>query len=85
MELDTLHFPDEAAKMLSERSGRTVTVDDLRQMRRRGRIEGIQIAVNLYGYTDEQIASATIPVERQPAKKKKRRKRKSSASGKLTQ
>lgn len=71
----------EAAKRLTERAGREITVDDLRQMRRRGHIQGETIAYNIVVYTPEQVDAATIPPERKPSKKKKKaRKRTKSAS-----
>lgn len=75
--IDGYYLANEAAQKLSERAGRVVTLDDLRQMRRREHIEGTKLAYNLVVYTQEQIDAATIPTERaSPVKRKKHRKRK---------
>ena len=78
--IDGYYLANEAAQKLSERAGRVVTIDDLRQMRRREHIEGTKINYNLVVYTQEQIDAATIPTERaSPVKRKKHRKRKTKA------
>ncbi len=66
----------EAAKRLSERAGHEITIDDLRQMRRHGHIEGTRLSYNVVVFTPEQVESATIPPERQPTKRKRKARRK---------
>ncbi len=79
--IDGYYLANEAAQKLTERAGRNVTMDDLRQMRRRNHIEGTKLNYNLVVYTQEQIDAATIPTERTAqVKRKKHRKRKIKAS-----
>ncbi len=70
----------DAVQRLSERAGRTITLDDLRQMRRHGHIEGEHQSDRIVVYTPEQVEAATIPLARKspvsrkkPAKKKRRK------------
>lgn len=69
----------DAVQRLSERAGRTITLDDLRQMRRHGHIEGEHQSDRIVVYTPEQVEAATIPVarkspeNRKPVKKKRRK------------
>ena len=56
----TVYTPKEAAQKLSQRAGRTITEGDLRQLRLKGRVEGIRLGYNETVYTEEQLAKADL-------------------------
>jgi len=71
----------EAAAYLSERAGREITIDDLRQMRRHRHVEGIKLAYNVIVFTKAQLDSATIPPERKsPTRRNRKKRRKATKS-----
>jgi hypothetical protein len=59
--------PEQAAKLMSQLAGYKITQDDLKQMRRRGKIINAQeVSRRLYLYDAEEIKTAKPPKKRNP-------------------
>ncbi len=52
--------PKEAAQFLTQLAGRTISVGDLRQLRLKGRIDGLKGGYNETVYTEEQLRAADL-------------------------
>jgi hypothetical protein len=55
-----VYTPEEAAAYLTRLTGRKITVGDLRQLRNKGRVEGIRRGYNDTAYTEEQLRKADL-------------------------
>ncbi len=59
--------PAEAAKLMSEQAGYTITTDDIRQLRRTNRLRKVQkLSERITLYDADEIRSATPPKKRDP-------------------
>lgn len=57
---ETLLSPEDAVKFLNEERGANVTVDILRQMRRKGRVKGVPMGKRMTAYHIKDLREADI-------------------------
>src|SRR6266566_9148643 len=62
--LEHLVIPEEAARIMSLRAGHEITTDDLRQLRRRGKIKAAKQLSRTTLYERSEIERAPLPKKR---------------------